>query len=551
MGQSAALRDEIIRCGRDPVHFIRSYVKIRHPQRGIIPFDLWDFQAKLLESYVQNRFNVVLKARQLGVTEATAAFAAWLVLFHRDKSVLIIATKAEVAKNMIKKVKIAIAKIPRWLRLVDATTDNIFSIEFQNGSSVKAVASAADAGRSESPSLLIVDEGAIIKNMDELWTSLMPAVSVGGRIIMVSTPFGVGNVFHRTFTEGQKGLNGFKTTELPWWVHPEHVWDLEDDPDRPGFKTSTWFKRETAGISPRARGQEYECSFATSGDTLIDGDILLRLGSEVVPPLAVENWDRLLWVWERPVPGATYILSADVARGDGHDHSAFHVINVDTMAQVAEYDGRLPTDEFAQLLCDVGEAYNRALLVVENNSVGLACLEHIKLAKYRNVYYSRRDDHRPGEGADSAYGPPSSEMVIGFTTSVRTRPLVIHKFEEYVRLRTILLRSSRLHAQCLTFVWKGNRPEAARGAKDDLVMAAALGVWIRDTVFAGRGYDPEAQTALVRNISMVQRMNHEIPGASKNPTFAPAATMGAFGGVRDPFTLVVGRSRINLRELLS
>lgn len=97
------VRAEIVKCGKDPSYFIDTYCKIKHPIRGLIPFKLFDYQTNLVDSYLKNRFNVVLKARQMGVSEITAAYATWLILFHRDKNVLIIATKAETAKKPRKK----------------------------------------------------------------------------------------------------------------------------------------------------------------------------------------------------------------------------------------------------------------------------------------------------------------------------------------------------------------------------------------------------------------------------------------------------------------
>ena len=111
------LKAEVIKCGRDPAYFIRKYVKIQHPVRGLLPFDLYDYQDKLLECYEEHRFNVILKARQLGISEVTAAYATWLMLFRRDKNILVMATKKDTSKNIIRKVATAIKNLPPWLML--------------------------------------------------------------------------------------------------------------------------------------------------------------------------------------------------------------------------------------------------------------------------------------------------------------------------------------------------------------------------------------------------------------------------------------------------
>ena len=95
---------EVVKSGRDPIHFITSYCKISHPQRGQIPFKTYDFQDELLKDFTDYRFNVVLKARQLGISTVTAAYVVWLMLFHRDKNILVVATKLQTATNLVRNV---------------------------------------------------------------------------------------------------------------------------------------------------------------------------------------------------------------------------------------------------------------------------------------------------------------------------------------------------------------------------------------------------------------------------------------------------------------
>ena len=78
-----------------------------------------------------------------------------------------------------------------------------------------------------------------------------------------------------------------------------------------------------------------------------------------------------------PKQDKKYLVSADVARGDGNDYSAFHVIDVDRYEQVAEYKGKMAPDQFGHFLVEVATKYNNAILVVENNSVGYACIQKI------------------------------------------------------------------------------------------------------------------------------------------------------------------------------
>jgi len=473
---------------------------------------------------------VILKARQLGISEVTAAYAAWLMLFHRDKNILVMATKAETAKNIIKKVATALKKLPKWLCLAEITTDNKLSIELTNGSVIKAIATTDDAGRSEALSLLIIDEAAFIPALDELWTGLYPTVAAGGSCIVLSTPNGVGNKFHQLYTEAEDGRNEFHQTRLMWWLHPERIVDLQDDSSRPGFKTSPWYRNEikSANMGVREVAQELECNFNASGDTVIDSEKMDWINSGLMDPSSKEHWDRNLFVYWQPKQGSRYFVSADVSRGDGKDYSAAHVFDIETMEQIAEYYGKIPVEEFAKLLCDLGHKYGNAMLVVENNSIGLACLEHIRLAGYENVYYSRKGDSKPGEAVNTVWGASSPDLIMGFTMSPKSRPQVVSKFAEYIRNQSMVMRSKRFIEELRTFIWNNGRPEAMRGYNDDLIMSCAIAAWIRDTYLSPSVMNAEVQKKLLDGIVTEKHVNTEINGASKDPDKIPQRQMGIF-----------------------
>lgn len=525
-----AIRNELIACGKDPAYFIRKYVKIKHPVRGIIPFDpLFPYQDELLKKYRANRYNVILKARQMGISEITAAYAVWLMLFQKERNILVVATKALVAQNLLRKVKTAFGKLPRWMLLSDITVNNKLSIELSNGSTIKAVASSGDAGRSEALSLLIVDEAAHIENMDDLWMSLLPTVSAGGKVIMLSSPNGVGNTFHRIYDEAEKGLNEFVPTKLMWWLHPEKIYNLRDDPNRPGKKTSDWFVKETSNMTERSIAQEYETDFLASGDTVVPIQTIQWLEKNTVfSPISREYWDRNLFVWSQPKEFDKYFISADVARGDGKDFSAFHIFHTENMEQCAEYKGQIKPDDFADLLCETGHRYNHALLIVENNSVGLACLEKIKQREYPNVFFTRKNENRPGIAIDMKYGVFDLDLVPGFSTTQKTRPLMIDKLDEMLRNRTITFHSSRIIDEMRTFIWHNGRPEASKGNNDDLMLSAAIAAWMKDTFITPNYSNQEMTKRLSSGISAVTMKNTEIHGASKDPRHVPARQMGTF-----------------------
>ncbi len=542
----STLRNEIIRCGRDPAYFIRRYVRIQHPVRGLISFDMFDYQEELVADYQNERFNIILKARQLGISEITAAYALWLILFHREKNVLVMASKAETAKNIIRKVRTAFKKLPKWLALADSVGDNVLSLELTNGSRIKAIATASDAGRSEAVSLLIIDEAAFIERFDDLWTGLYPTVAAGGRAIVLSTPNGVGNKFHQLYVDAEAKENDFKANRLMWWLHPERIADLEEDQNRPGFMTSAWFRKEVkaSNMGPREVAQELECNFNASGETVISAELLDHIKKGALQPMARENWDRNTFVWWKPQEGKRYMISADVARGDGRDYSAAHVWDVLNMEQVAEYYGKVPPDEFAKILCDLGKAYNNALLVIENNVVGMACLEHVRLAFYPNTYYSRKSDSRTGEAVNCSYGTYTDDLIAGFSTTPKTRPLMVAKLEEYVRNHTIVIRSDRFLHELQTFIWDNGKPQAMKGYNDDLVMAAAIGAWTRDTFLGPTLVTQEANIKMLQGMSRSETKNTDIHGACKDPTYVNQKQMGSFSQERNPMQIRLPNGQI-------
>lgn len=257
-----ALLAEIIKCGKDPVYFIDTYAKIQHPLKGLIPFKTYDFQKDIVQGYIKHRFNIILKSRQLGVTTITAAYVAWYTLFHRDKNVIIVATKRETAQTMIRMIKNIFNHIPRWMSdIARITTNNKQSVELSNGSRVKAVPLTPDVGRSEAISLLVVDEVAHIPNFEEFWAGLFPTLARGGSAALMSTPYGTANFFHKQFIRARDGIDDFNC-RFGTYVNPKNPMEVYNDrfmwwvcPDY----NDAWFTAQCAGKSPRDIAQEFLC----------------------------------------------------------------------------------------------------------------------------------------------------------------------------------------------------------------------------------------------------------------------------------------------------
>jgi len=494
---------EILKCGKDPRYFNNNYAKIPHPGQGLIPFKTYDYQDDLLENFNDYRFTVILKARQLGISTIVAGYVAWMLLFHRDKNVLIVATKLSTAANLVRKVKSIIKHLPDWLKIANIDIDNKNSFELSNGSQVKASSTSGDAGRSEALSLLVVDEAAHIENLTDLWTGLYPTISTGGRCIALSTPNGVGDWFHETYVKADSGQNEFFPVKLFWDVHPER--DLE------------WFEVETRNMSKRQIAQEYECNFNTSGETVIEGVDIQRLKKTIREPTYRTGIDRNYWIWEEFKPESSYLLVADVSRGDGADFSVFHVFKLETMEIIAEYQGKVTPDIFSDIVHGAGKEYGNAMIVVENNSVGYTVLDKLKDKGYPNIYYSIKSSH---EYIDQYQAETSSRAIAGFTTSLKTRPLFVAKFEEFIRNKLLTIYSKRLVNELDTFIWRNGRPEAQRGYNDDLIIACAIGCWVRDTALIENQRDMEYKKVFL-NCIMTNKthLDTTVPGMAKQKDY--------------------------------
>ena len=123
-------------------------------------------------------------------------------------------------------------------------------------------------------------------------------------------------------------------------------------------------------MSKRQIAQELECNFNTSGETVIDPECMEWMLTTIKDPKYRTGFDRNFWIFEEFDPTCNYLLVADVSRGDGADFSTFHIIKLETLEIVGEYQGKPTLDMFANMLNSVGREFGNCMLVVENNNIG-------------------------------------------------------------------------------------------------------------------------------------------------------------------------------------
>ena len=314
----------------------------------------------------------------------------------------------------------------------------------------------------------------------------------------LSTPNGIGNWFHQTWEKAESGENSFLPIKLPWTVHPE--------------RDQKWREQQDSDLGPRMAGQECDCDFLASGDTVFEpDDMLFYEQTYLKEPLEKRGVDTNLWIWEGVDYTKSYMVVADVARGDSADYSAFHIFDIESCTQVGEYKGKLSPKDFGNVLVGIASEYNQALLVVENANIGWATIEQIMERQYSNLYYSSTSQMETVESYMSKY--ERDKLVPGFTMSVRTRPLVVAKMIEYIRERGVTIQSKRLIGEMRVFVWKNGKPQAQINYNDDLLMACATALYVRDTALRLRQQGMDLARA---QLSSFQNLNAKNKGVMKS-----------------------------------
>lgn len=467
--QVRLIAQEFKRCREDPVYFICKYIKVVHAVRGLVNFELYPFQKRILQEFTEHRFNVLRKFRQAGCTTLSCAYALWFCLFQAKKTVAVLSKGDAESTEFLDRIKVMYDELPVFLK-PEMKENNKHTLKFTNGSTIKSRASGKQSGRSLSGSLLIIDEAAFIDNMKTIWAAALPTISTGGKVLILSTVNGIANWFFEIYSGAIKGTNSFHPIDIRWQEHPEyhrhenyqHLYDemLKRSPPK---NIDDWEKEMRGNLKPKEWKQEFEAEFLGTGDTYIDGEILGQL-NENVSSKFYERYNGRLRVWSNPNSNRIYCLAADVSLGRGYDHSAFHILDLYTGIQVAEfYSPDTPIDEFAKIIALEGRRYNVANVIVERNMIGHVLIRHLLSDhEYENMWTDEKGE-------------------VGILVSSKNRETLLAEMEEQLRLCSVKVNSERTLFELYTFIIneETKKPEADEGKTDDLVMSLAYAAHIR------------------------------------------------------------------------
>jgi hypothetical protein len=466
---------EYVKCANDPVYFIQKYVKVKTLDKGIMPFELYDYQQKFVSAIHKNRFVISKWPRQSGKSTSVIGYICHYITFNQSVSVAILANRLKTAKDeLYSKLQLAYENLPHFLQQ-GVVEWNKTSLKLENGSRVICDATSSSAIRGGSFNFLLLDEYAFLPShvAEEFYSSTYPTISAGTttKLVIVSTPNGM-NHFHKLWVdsnraEGHKLKNKFVPVEVSW----------RDVPITPGGpkRDDVWAAEQIANTSPEQFEQEYGCSFLGSSNTLISSTKLNVLAPEEYISEDAEG----LRIFAEPQKDKIYFLQADVSRGQGSDYSAFTVIEGTESPYkiVATYrNNTISPFNFPQSIKKVGELYNNAYVLVETNDIG----GQVSSILYNDLNYENllmtRIAGRKGQMLSQGFATGKSEM--GLRTTAQTKKLGCAILKRLVEEDKILINDERIIQELMAFVSKSNTYKAEEGQNDDLVMTLVFFAWL-------------------------------------------------------------------------
>lgn len=488
----------------DPIYWIDTYGMCFNAETQTVdPMVCYDYQKEALQNFEKYRNNIVLKSRQTGFSVITAAYIAWTIMFKSQQRVLILANDLISSVRLLKTVKEFINNTPEFLKPKTILKDNEKYFEFSNGSWVKAVACSPQAGRGESLTLLVIDEAAFIENDEDIKAGALMATSkTKGKTLMISTPKGTSNLYFKTWANSIKKENDYHRQIAHWTQNPTCIKGLEkriNQDTGKEFLWSPWYQEQCERLTnDKVKiAQELDLSFESSKYLAIDSAVISKYKdyTEKVKPICFFDYTQYaqkndcfvkqetpFLIFKKPRPGAKYIAAVDVARGDGKDYSTIQILDVETLEQVAEFQGKITADKLADVILPVALAYNEAFVVIEINNMGLTTAYYLhKTLEYKNVYKSKSVVEQWTGPRDARWKVDEGDEIPGFQTTTKSRPFLVTSLNKYLNERQVKLNSKRVVAEFDTFVIKENgKAEHEKGANDDLVIALALALYIRD-----------------------------------------------------------------------
>lgn len=488
---------ETIKCVNSFEYFCHKYIKILHPIKGLIPFVLFDYQRKVIKEYEKERFNIISKFRQGGLTTVTLLWGLWRCLFRLDQQIMLLSKTDREATDIGMMIDRAVEHLPVWLapKKGEGKWNDHLKMVPDTGGALKFY--SPEAARGKSVTFLIIDEAAFIPDMDKHWKAMWPVLSTGGSCVLISTVNGMGNWYEQTYSDAKDKRNLFNVIDLDYWEHPE-------------YNNEKWVNEQKQQLGEKGFLQEVLREFLGSGETYIPSSIIREITdytNKMMPikklfpqwvnktgrafQLESEDNKGALWIWKEPQEGREYIIGVDCADGMGEDsdNSSFQILDMETLEQVAEfYSNLVPPHIYSKIIHQVGTYYNTALVVVENLAAGAAVLSSLQNNLfYENIYFDTKK---------------SGSQTIGFKVNRINRPVILEAMQSRILNRSIRLNSARLAAELQTFEYNPvtKKAEAQKRKHDDAISSLCIALYIRNQITQDLPVGAQAPQGLTQNL---------------------------------------------------
>ena len=454
--------EEFLKCKKDPVYFTEKHIKIVNVDEGLVSFDMYKFQKKLIRNFHKNRFNICKMPRQTGKSTTVVSYLLHYAIFNDNVNIGILANKAATARDLLGRLQLAYENLPKWMQQ-GIVAWNKGSMELENGSKIIAASTSASAVRGMSFNIIFLDEFAFVQNhlADDFFASVYPTISSGKstKVIIVSTPHGM-NHFYRMWHDAERGQNEYTPTEVHW-------------SEVPG-RDSKWKEQTIRNTSKQQFAIEFECEFLGSVDTLISAAKLKALVYEN----PVEQNGKLS-VYEKPYEKRDYIVTVDVARGISKDYSAFIVADITEFPYkiVATYrDNEVKPMLFPSIIEEVATAYNNAYVLCEVNDIGdqVASILFYDL-EYENLLMVAMRG-RAGQIVGSGFSGVKTQL--GVKMSTTTKKVGCSNLKTLVEEDKLVFNDYNIISELTTFIQKKQSFEAEEGCNDDLAMCLVIFSWL-------------------------------------------------------------------------
>ncbi len=453
---------EFMKCKDDPVYFAKKYIKIVSLDEGLVPFNLYPFQEKLVNNFHENRFNICKMPRQTGKSTTVVSYLLHYAVFNDNVNIGILANKAKIAMDLLGRLQTAYENLPKWMQQ-GIIAWNKGSLELENGSKILAASTSASAVRGMSFNILFLDEFAFVPNhvAEDFFASVYPTISSGTqtKVIIVSTPRGM-NHFYRMWHDAERNKNEYVPTDVHW-------------SEVPG-RDEHWKQQTIANTSEQQFKVEFECEFLGSVNTLINPAKLRNLVYE--NPI---TRNAGLDIYENVLEDHNYMITVDVARGLGNDYSAFIVFDITQFPYkvVAKYrNNEIKPMLFPNIIHNVAKGYNNAFILVEVNDIGDQVASIIQYdLEYENLLMASMRG-RAGQVVGQGFSGKKTQLGVRMTSAVKK--LGCSNLKAMMEDDKLLTCDYEIISELTTFAQKHNSFEAEEGCNDDLAMCLVIFAWL-------------------------------------------------------------------------